>query len=119
MSVPVDLAALESLVEELGPEALLATVSADRRPHIVSVTATWSHGTVACGSGRRTRANVESNPSATLIWPTVRLGAYRLIVDGIATIIDTERLALTPTYAVLHRISTASGDGPTCVPIET
>ena len=119
MSVPVDLTALAALVRELGPETLLATVTDDGRPHIVSVVATWNDSSIECGAGRRTRANIESNSSATLIWPTVRDGAYRLIVDGTAVITtDAERISITPTAAVLHRISTAPDDGPTCVAIE-
>ena len=54
------------------------------------------------------------NPEVTLIWPTLRDGAYRLIVDGTATTLDGgDLLTVTPTFAVLHRI--AGADGPQCV----
>ncbi len=119
MSVPVDLAALETLVGALGPETLLATVSDDGRPHIVSVVATWNDGAIACGGGGRTRANATVNPTVTFIWPTVHEDAYRLIVDGTAAVDDAgARIVVTPTFAVLHRISTAPDTGPTCVPVE-
>ena len=117
--MPVDLAALGALVRDLGPESLLATVTGDGRPHIVSVAADWSAGTIVCGGGRRTRANATTTPTVTLIWPTVHDGAYRLIVDGTAAVDDAaERITVTPTFAVLHRISTAPEAGPNCVPIE-
>jgi hypothetical protein len=121
MSVPVDLDALASFVRELGPETLLVTVTPDGRPHIVSVVAACNGERIECGAGRRTLANLESNLSVTLIWPTVRDGAYRLIVDGTAALgtdLDAARISITPTFAVLHRISTAPDDGPTCVAIE-
>ncbi len=119
MSVPVDLAQLACLVRVLGPESLLATVTDDGRPHIVSVDAHWVDGTIVCGGGRRTRANATTTPSVTLIWPTIHDGAYRLIVDGSAAVDDAaERVTVTPTFAVLHRISTAPDTGPSCLPIE-
>ena len=118
MSVPVDLAALHVLIEELGPETLLATVTPDATPHVVSVLAHSIDGTLVMGGGQRTRANIAVNPRVTLLWPSVRDGAYRLIVDGTATVSNDERVTVEPTYAVLHRIAGVAGDGPNCVAIE-
>lgn len=116
MSQPVDLAALESTVNELGAEALLVTVTPDAHPHIVSVLVTYRDGSLEMGAGRRTQANVADNPVVTLIWPTLRDGAYRLIVDGTAnTHEDGDLITVTPTFAVLHRIASTAADGPRCV----
>lgn len=118
MSVPVDLVALESTIEELGVEALLVTVTPDGRPHIVSVLVTWVDGSLQMGAGDRTRSNVATNTDVTLIWPTLRDGSYRLIVDGTAFVpADDDPLVVTPTFAVLHRSAGTADDGPTCVPI--
>lgn len=118
MSVPVDLAALHALVDELGPEALLATVTAEDTPHLVSVLVAGEDGRLSMGGGRRTRANIALNPRVTLLWPTVRDGAYRLIVDGTAAANADETVTVEPTFAVLHRIAGVDGDGPNCVPVE-
>ena len=116
MSVPVDLDALEPVVAELGPEALLATVTADATPHVVSVLVAWEAGVLVMGAGRRTTANLAANPAATLVFPTVLGGGYRLIVDGTGAV-DGDALTLTPTAAILHRVADAPGDGPTCLPV--
>ncbi len=116
MSVPVELDALEPVVAELGPEALLATVTADATPHVVSVLVAWQAGSIVMGAGRRTAANLTTNPAATLVFPPVRAGGYRLIVDGRAVVVAGE-LTLTPTFAVLHRVAGAEGDGPACLPL--
>lgn len=118
MSVPVDLAALHALIEELGPEALLATVTPEATPHLVSVLTTSVDDRLTMGGGRRTRANIAVNPRVTLLWPSVHDGAYRLIVDGTATIGADDQVAVEPTYAVLHRIAGVEGDEPNCLPIE-
>lgn len=118
MSVPVDLDALGVLVDELGPEALLTTITRSSTPHVVSVLVTWVDGHLNLGGGRRTQANIAVNPRVTVIWPRVREDAYRLIVDGIATGGDDEPITITPTFAILHRIAGIEVDGPNCVPIE-
>ena len=112
----MDLAALEPVVAELGPEALLATVTTDATPHVVSVLVTWRAGTIVMGAGRRTTGNLATNSIATLVFPTVRDGGYRLIVDGRATVTGDE-LTLSPTSAILHRVAGAGGDGPACIPV--
>lgn len=117
MSVPVDLEALEATAAALGDEALLATVTDSATPHIVSVIVGWSGDRLEMGAGRRTAANVAAHPAVTLVWPTRYDDAYRLIVDGDATV-DGATITVTPTFAVLHRIAGAAGDGPTCLPVE-
>lgn len=116
MSVPVDLAALEATAVALGDEALLVTVTEASTPHVVSSMVRWRDGRIETGAGRRTAANVVDRPEVTLLWPTPHDGAYRLIVDGHATVTG-ETITITPTFAVLHRIAGAPGDGPNCVAV--
>jgi hypothetical protein len=117
VSVPVDLAALEATAGALGDEVVLVTVDEAATPHVVSVLARWSDGTVAMHAGRRTAANVEVHPTVTLLWPTRHQDVYRLIVDGTATLVG-DSVVVQPAFAVLHRIAGATGDGPTCLPVE-
>ena len=117
MSVPVDLDALEATAVALGAEALLATVTDTATPHLVSVLVRWSDGRIEAGAGRRTAANIGLHPQVTLLWPERHDDAYRLIVDGDATVTG-DTVTITPTFAVLHRIAGAPGDGPTCLPVE-
>jgi hypothetical protein len=114
--VPVDLRALETTATALGDEALLVTVSESATPHVVSVLVRWHDGCIEAGAGRRTAANVNAHPSVTLLWPTRHDGAYRLIVDGEATVAD-DIVTVSPTFAVLHRVAGSAGDGPTCLPV--
>jgi hypothetical protein len=53
----------------------------------------------------------------TVLWLERHDDAYRLIVDGEATVTG-DTATITPTFAVLHRITGAPGDGPTCLPVE-
>jgi len=115
--VPVDLEALESTATALGAEALLLTVSDVATPHVVSTIVRWRDGALETGAGRRTAANIAAHPVVTLLWPAAKDGAYRLIVDGDASVTG-ETVTVTPTFAVLHRIAGAAGDGPTCLPVE-
>jgi hypothetical protein len=117
VSVPVDLHALEATATALGTEALLATVTDAASPHVVSVVVRWNDGRIEAGAGRRTAANVGIHPQVTLLWPQRHADAYRLIVDGDA-VVEGETVTITPTFAVLHRIAGAPGDGPTCLPVD-
>jgi hypothetical protein len=116
VSVPVDLAALRSTAAALGDEALLVTVTEGATPHVVSVVVRWVDGRITGGAGRRTASNVAAHPTASIVWPTPADGAYRLIVDGDATVAG-DTVTVTPTFAVLHRVAGADGDGPTCRPV--
>ena len=70
-------------------------------------------------AGRTTMANVAANPAVTVLWPRSPDGAYSLIVDGLATAgsSDDGEVVVMPSRAVLHRLATATGDGPKCVPV--
>lgn len=104
MSVKVDLDELATKIGEYG-FAYLVSVSTEGRAHVLAVTPDVVDGGVLLGGiGRHTLANVESNPTATLVWPPVAPGGYSLLVDGTATS-DTEAATVTvsPTKAILHR----------------
>jgi hypothetical protein len=95
--------------------AYLVTIGGDARAHVVAVTTRLANDTLLVADlGRRTRANVATHPSVTLVWPPANPSDYSLIVDGVGSIRDAE-LAVTPTRAVLHRPAppqtTMTGDG--------
>src|SRR2546423_3406683 len=120
MSIAVDLSALVERVEEYGQTAYLVTAGADGRPHVVSVTVTWSDAdahNLVVGAGRHTSANVTNNPTVTLLWPAPAGAAYALIVDGTARVVgdgaDAE-LTIGPTAAVLHRTPAGDPESPSC-----
>jgi len=116
VSVPVDLRALRATAGPLGDEVLLTTVDATARPHVVSTLLRWDDDRIVVGAGRRTATNVGQHPAVTVLWPERHDRAYRLIVDGDARL-DGDRVVITPTFAVLHRIAGAAGDGPTCLAV--
>ena len=117
MSIPVELHALERAIAELGPDALLVTLSPYSTPHVVSVVASWSNGRLVMSGGRRTRSNLSTRPHVTVIWPALHDRAYRLIVDGIATELPDEHVVVDPTAAVFHRVAAIASDEPNCRPV--
>ncbi|MBV8541669.1 MAG: pyridoxamine 5'-phosphate oxidase family protein [Pseudonocardiales bacterium] len=83
--------------------AYLLTIGDDARTHVVAVSATLVNNTLLVRDlGRRTRANVVTRPSVTLVWPPANPSDYSLIVDGVGSLRDDE-LTVAPTRAVLHR----------------
>lgn len=103
----------ESL-DEYGPHAHLVTVGESGAPHIVSVLVDARDERLTAGAGSTTSANVERNPSVTLLWAAPAGKDYSLIVDGTAKV-EGETLTVEPTKAVLHRVAGATGDGPSCI----
>jgi hypothetical protein len=120
MSVSVSVRELWDRIAEFGDMAFLITSSSDGRPHIVSVRVRAggeSDGErVSLSAGNTSRTNAAANPAVSLLWSPVDGGDYALIADGDATVID-DGITITPGRAVLHRIATATGDGPSCVTI--
>jgi hypothetical protein len=118
VSIPVALDALRARLDEFGEGAYLFTVGEDRRPHVVSVRVACDADGLTMHAGRRTAANLEALPDFTLLWPSMNGGDYSLIVDAVVTTPpDADgAFAARPTSAVLHRLATASGSGPTCLP---
>ena len=118
MSVAVALDQLAEQLDSLGPRAFLITVGADSTSHVVSVLVRAEGEELLAEVGRRSRANLVSNPRATLLWPPVADGPYSLIVDGTVDPRAGDLVAVRPERAVLHRIAGGDTDLPTCVPLE-
>jgi hypothetical protein len=120
MSLPVDLSALRSRVEEYGPGAFLVTVSEDGSPHVVSVAVACDDELLTTHVGRRTATNLAARPRCTLLWPGAPNGDYSLIVDADAVNAPdpSGALAARATAAILHRVALATGDGPTCIAVD-
>lgn len=103
--------ALEDLGDEIrrrGRAGYLITVSADGRPHTVSVNARWEDGTIVTAPGNRTVANAAARPLVTLLWPPIDDDGLTLLVDGavvsaVAPDDGDNRVAIRPSGAVLHR----------------
>lgn len=120
MSVPVVLDRLREEVYRFGLSPYLLTVTADGRPHAVSVTVVWDGDELAASAGRTTLANARERPAVSLLWPPTERGGYALILDGVARA-ETDRVSVRPTSAVLHRSAAGpEGIGPPqsdCVPV--
>src|SRR5687768_1294658 len=103
MSVPVALEALWTEISKFGDHPYLVTVSPDHRSHVVSVVAGRGEESVVVHAGKTSRANVDANPAATLMWPAAPGGDYSLILDGVAEPGSggASELVIRPTRAVL------------------
>lgn len=102
MSINVALHELAQTVQRYG-FAYLVTVGDDARAHVVAVSPSLAGDALhVADMGRRTRANLATRPSVTLVWPPATTDDYSLIVDGQGTLRGDD-LVITPTRAVLHR----------------
>jgi hypothetical protein len=120
VSVPIALDALREQVAAFGSVAFLLTVTDDRRPHVVSVNIAWEHDDLIAGAGRTTATNAARQPVVSLLWPPSGPGDYGLIVDGSAEVRqrgDETVLTIAPHRAVLHRLASAEGGGPSCITV--
>ena len=109
MSVPVELERLRDSVERFGALTYLLTTGADGRPHAVSVHVSWDADRIVARAGRRTVANAVERPLVSLLWAPVGDDGFSLIVDGTASV-DSDRISVRPTTAVLHRQASAPGE---------
>lgn len=116
MSIPVELDALRTAIEEIGTEGYLLTVGDDLRSHSVAVGVGWDGDDIVVTSGRTTSANAQARPLVALLWPAPRPGEFSLIVDAEVVRADAEAIVLRPTRAVLHRPAPA-GAGSDCRPV--
>jgi len=107
MSIKVELDDLADKVAK-HPFGYLLTAGDEGPPHSGAVVFDWDDGCLVTGAGRTTRRHVGQRPTVSLLWPPLDDGGYSLIVDGDAVIRgaddpDTATIAITPTWAVLHR----------------
>jgi hypothetical protein len=115
VSIPVALDKLREEITGRGDAAFLISTGPDG-PHVVSARFAWRGDLLAAGAGSRTAANVESSSTVCVLWPSSSFDDYSLIVDG-AGRVDGDTVLVEPVKAVLHRSSSAAGDGPSCVPV--
>lgn len=88
--------------------AFLLTVGPDGRPRCVAVQADWVNGEIVVAPGNRSCHNAKERPLVSLLWPSADPREFSLIVDATVTSttrgrVGDNRLAITPTNAVLHR----------------
>jgi hypothetical protein len=114
VSIPVDLDELASVAAAQAPFAYLLTVSDRESAHAVAVTVLIADGELVCSAGRTSCANASARPSVSLLWPPGAPGDYSLIVDGTATVSDSE-VRVAPSRAVRHR--PAPDGGNDCAPV--
>jgi len=116
MSTPVALARLENETRRFARAPYLLTVGDDARPHAVAVAAAWEGAALAMEVGQRSASNAAARPQVSLLWPPNEPGGYSLIVDGTAAPArGGDRIAVTPTRAVLHRPAATADDAkPGC-----
>lgn len=101
MSIPVELADLAHALEDFGDGYLLTT--GRRGVKAITVTAVVADGVVRIpGPSRGTAANLEADPTATLLFPPREPRGHTLLVDGTAEALE-DGFVLSPTSAVLHR----------------
>lgn len=101
MSVLVDLADLPKTLADFGRGYLLT--SKDGRVKAVSVRTVVTGDCLSISSpGRGSVANVDANPSITLLFAPADGEGMTLLVDGTA-VVDGEDVRITPTGAVLHK----------------
>jgi hypothetical protein len=120
MSIGAGASELRLQAESYGPVAYLVTVGDGRRPHAVSVVLAWSGDDLTTAAGTRTAANIGDGAVVTLLWPPPPGGDYSLIVDGDAVVAvgsSGPQVVVRPRSAVQHRVATASGEGPGCLPV--
>jgi hypothetical protein len=102
--------------------AYLVTVGDEGRAHLLAVLPEISGDTLTIGGvGKHSLANVDTHPTATLVWPPAAPDGFSLIVDGAASAGDGEsEIVVTPTKAILHRPAVdADGrrTGSDCAPV--
>lgn len=101
MSIPVELSDLARALAEHGDGYLLTHGS--RGVKAITVTAHVDGDVVHVpGGSRGTSANLEADPTATLLFPPREPRGHTLLVDGTAEPVD-DGFVLTPASAVLHR----------------
>ena len=101
MSIPVS---LPDLAEQSArfPTAFLVSVDPNTAPRVNSISRTVHGSVFRFDVGKRTAANLLSNPKATLLFPPPWGETMALLVDGTAQV-DDQKVSFTPSSAVLHQ----------------
>lgn len=101
MTIPVP---LDELAEKLTafPWGYLLTVRDDGRAQSLAVPTELLDGALVASVGQGTARNATARPNVTMVFPGARGEEFSLIVDGDA-VVSGDRIAVTPTRAVLHR----------------
>jgi hypothetical protein len=101
MSIPVDLAALETTLQGFGA-GYLVTVSPTAAPKVLNIVARVEDGVVVLvAESRGSAANIAVNPVVTLVFPPLEPEGPSLIVDGRAAVV-ADGFRVTPESAILH-----------------
>ena len=101
MSIAVPLDELASRLSAF-PWGYLLTVRDDGRAQSLAAPTQLIDGSLVATIGRGTAANVNARPNVTMVFPGATGADFSLIVDGDGRV-DGQRIAITPTWAVLHR----------------
>jgi hypothetical protein len=113
MSIPVEVADLETALADFGAGYLMTTTGGAVK--VVTVEPTLVGGVlVVLRPGKGTVRNLAGNPAVTLVFPPRQEKGFSLLVDGSATV-EGEDVRVTPATAVLHRPMIHS-DGPAAPP---
>ena len=107
-------------IVEFGDRATLITVSADCRPHVVTVIIEVDGDRLVTRVGARTCANLADRPHLTLTWPPSGGDEYQLILDGRADRVGPEdhkvsEIAIEIERGILHRLAGLPTSGPSCL----
>jgi hypothetical protein len=107
MSIAVPLDELEARLVDF-PWGYLVTVRDDGRAQSLAVPTAYADGALVATVGARAAANATVRPNVTLLFPGPTGHEMSLIVDGEAQV-DGDRIAITPTWAVMHRPALPAG----------
>lgn len=110
MSIPVEIADLNTALADFGAGYLLSVGSGGRVKAVTVEPRIVEGRMVVAGPGRGSLANVGVNAAVTVLFPPLAQRGYTLLVDGEAAV-DGDDVHVTPTGAVLHRPASHS-DGP-------
>ncbi|MAS56272.1 pyridoxamine 5'-phosphate oxidase family protein [Nocardioides sp.] len=110
MSIPVDVADLNTALADFGAGYLLSVSTAGRVKAVTVEPRVVDGALHVIGPGRGSVANVQANPQVTVLFPPLAPRGYTLLVDGEASV-EGDDVRVAPAGAVLHRPA-AHSDGP-------
>jgi hypothetical protein len=90
------------------PWGYLITVREDGRAQSLAVPTQLVDGFLVATVGRNAAKNAIARPNVTMLFPGSSGQEFSLIVDG-ESLVDGDRIEVTPTWAVLHRPALGTG----------